>query len=109
MANIIAFFAAVYAGFLRIIGQNQEDFRKAVAKLLLFALLTNFSFALSKFAIDIANVISLQAYGAAVEFKFLGNTTTSQKGVFMTDYGVSTRFAKLLNKEACKRTLFLMV
>ena len=96
MANIIAFFAAVYAGFLRIIGQNQEDFRKAVAKLLLFALLTNFSFALSKFAIDIANVISLQAYGAAVEFKFLGNTTTSQKGVFMTDYGVSTRFAKLM-------------
>ncbi len=92
LANIAAFFAAVYAGFLRIIGQNQEDFRKAVAKLLIFALLTNFSFAISKFAIDIANVVSLQIYGAASSYKFSDNATKVDTGSIIKDYGVSTAF-----------------
>ena len=33
LANIAAFFAAVYADSYELLGQNQEDFRKAVAKL----------------------------------------------------------------------------
>lgn len=94
LANIMAFFAAVYAGFLRIIGQNQEDFRKAVAKLVLFALLTNFSFALSKAAIDLTNVVSLQFYGAAAGYKFADNIGTSDKGYVVSDYGISTAFAQ---------------
>lgn len=100
LANIAAFFAAVYAGFLRIIGQNQEDFRKAVAKLLIFALLTNFSFAISKFAIDIANVVSLQIYGATTGYKFSGNTSSSGVGTIIKDYGVSTAYMKMMNLSA---------
>ncbi len=100
LANIAAFFAAVYAGFLRIIGQNQEDFRKAVAKLLLFALLTNFSFALSKFAIDVSNVISLQIYGAASGYKFSGNVSTSSQGMLSSDYGISTAYMKQMGISA---------
>lgn len=92
LANIAAFFGAVYAGFLRIIGQNQEDFRKAIAKLILFALLTNFSFAISKFAIDMANVVSLQIYGAAANYKFAGNITGGSEGKIISDYGISTAY-----------------
>jgi hypothetical protein len=93
MANIAAFFGAVYAGFLRIIGQNQEDFRKAIAKLILFALLTNFSFAISKFAIDMANVVSLQIYGAAARYQFAGNSLgASSNGTIISDYGISSAY-----------------
>lgn len=93
LANIAAFFGAVYAGFLRIIGQNQEDFRKAIAKLILFALLTNFSFAISKFAIDVANIVSLQIYGAAAKYQFAGNSLgASANGTIIADYGISSAY-----------------
>ncbi len=92
LANIAAFFGAVYAGFLRIIGQNQEDFRKAIAKLILFALLTNFSFAISKFAIDMANVVSLQIYGAASGYTFKSNVLAGSTGKIITDYGISSAY-----------------
>lgn len=62
LCNIAVFFGAVYIGFRRIIGVDGDEFKKVVAKLVVFAVLTNFSFPIAKFFIDISNVVSLQAY-----------------------------------------------
>lgn len=68
LANIAAFFGAVYTGFRYITGSDSLDFKKAVTKLILYSILVNFSFPIAKFLIDISNVISLQIYGGITEY-----------------------------------------
>ncbi len=63
MANIAGFFGAIYAGLMYIIGRT-DNLKKIFVNLLMFAILTNFSFPIAKFAIDIANVVSLNVYGS---------------------------------------------
>lgn len=73
LANIAAFFGAVYTGFRYITGSDSLDFKKAVTKLILYSILVNFSFPIAKFLIDISNVISLQIYGGISEYKIGDN------------------------------------
>ena len=68
LANIAAFFGAVYTGFRYITGSDSLDFKKAVTKLILYSILVNFSFPIAKFLIDVSNVISLQIYGGITEY-----------------------------------------
>ncbi len=70
LCNVAAFFGAIYMGFRRMVGLDQDDFKKAIAKLAMFAILTNFSFPISKFVIDISNIVSLQAYGGIAKYDF---------------------------------------
>ncbi len=69
LANIAAFFGAVYTGFRYITGSDGLDFKKAVTKLILYSLMVNFSFPIAKFLIDISNIISLQIYGGITDYK----------------------------------------
>ncbi len=69
LANIAAFFGAVYTGFRYITGSDGLDFKKAVTKLILYCLMVNFSFPIAKFLIDISNIISLQIYGGITDYK----------------------------------------
>lgn len=78
LANIAAFFGAIYTGFRYITGSDSLDFKKAVTKLILYAILVNFSFPIAKFLIDISNVISLQIYGGITNYT-TGNNSLSDE------------------------------
>ena len=78
LANIAAFFGAVYTGFRYITGSDSLDFKKAVTKLILYSILVNFSFPIAKFLIDISNVVSLQVYGGITEYT-IGANKLSEK------------------------------
>lgn len=100
LANIAAFFGAVYTGFRYITGSDSLDFKKAVTKLILYSILVNFSFPIAKFLIDISNVISLQVYGGITEYKAgagnLSNMILSRMGavsMLVSDVGsTATKF-----------------
>jgi hypothetical protein len=77
LANIAAFFGAVYTGFRYITGSDSLDFKKSVTKLILYSILVNFSFPIAKFLIDVSNIISLQIYGGMSEYK-IGNNILSE-------------------------------
>ena len=77
IANITAFFGAVFTGFRYIIGSESLDFKKSVTKLILYSILVNFSFPISKFLIDISNVISLQIYGGISSYRVGENIISS--------------------------------
>ncbi len=84
-ANIIAFFGAIYTGFRYITGSDQSDFKKSVLKLFIYCIMVNFSFAISKFLIDISNVISLQVHGGILGFNLAEG------------YNISTRILEKMN------------
>ncbi len=100
LANIAAFFGAVYTGFRYITGSDSLDFKKAVTKLILYSILVNFSFPIAKFLIDISNVISLQIYGGITNYTAgannLSNAILSKMGaisLLVSDVGsVATKF-----------------
>lgn len=80
IANIAGFFGAIYAGLMYIIGRT-DNLKKIFVNLLMFAILTNFSFPIAKFAIDIANVVSLNVYGSM---------TSTVDGQYHMDKGLGT-------------------
>ena len=63
VTNILMFFSAMYIGVRYILGSEELDFKKSLIKIIIFAVFVNFSFAFSKFAIDISNFISLSIRG----------------------------------------------
>ncbi len=78
--NIAGFFGAIYAGLMYIVGRV-DHLKKVFVNLLMFAILTNFSFPIAKFAIDIANVVSLNVYGSM---------TSDSSGEFQIEKGLGT-------------------
>jgi hypothetical protein len=80
IANIAGFFGAVYMGLMYIIGRA-DNLKKMFVNLMMFAILTNFSFPIAKFAIDIANVVSLNVYGSM---------TSNSSGQYQMDKGLGT-------------------
>ena len=69
VTNILVFFSAIFVGLRRILGDNSEDtaFIKNILKVFLFALLVNFSYTISRYLIDISNIISLFIYSILKE------------------------------------------
>jgi len=83
IANIAGFFGAIYAGLMYIIGSN-NNIKKIFVNLMMFAILTNFSFPIAKFFIDISNVVSLNVYGSLTNYdntKNVGDLLMQQTGL----------------------------
>ena len=63
ITNILVLFSAIFIGLRRILGDD-IDFTKNILKVFIFALLVNFSYPISRFFIDISNVIALFIYNS---------------------------------------------
>jgi hypothetical protein len=61
MVSVFVFFAGLWVFFMSVIGRS-EDAQKYFAFLILFGLFVNFSYPLTRVAIDISNITSLKIY-----------------------------------------------
>lgn len=71
IANIMILFGFLYAGIAMILDLHSFDARKAIPRLIIFAVLLNFSLFAAEAIVDLANVVSAQLYLQA------GSTTLS--------------------------------
>jgi hypothetical protein len=100
--NIVGFFAAIFAGVMRIFGADKEEFKKVIFRVILFALLTNFSYPITRSLIDFSNIISLNIYGGIVDYE-LAETFGDDAGVslkLMKEFGISSLITEKSNLEA---------
>ena len=67
--------------------------RKYVVKLMIFAVLLNFSFPISKAILDFSNIFALNMYGSMTNYRYKDN---AQKGVLWDDYGISYELMKII-------------
>jgi hypothetical protein len=61
--SLFIFFAALYMGFMAVIGKSQ-DFKRYVAFFIIYGLFVNFSYPLVRVFVDVSNIVSLQIYEA---------------------------------------------
>jgi hypothetical protein len=97
ISNITIFFGSMYVGVRYIIGSTNLDFRKAVTRIIMYALLVNFTWAISKFLIDISNVVSLYVNTA---FSKLGLPGSSISDAFMQRLGYANFITSYSNPSA---------
>lgn len=71
LTNIMVVFSALYVGVRYIMGYEGEnfDFKKSLIRLILTALLINFSFPIAKFLVDISNYLTLSIKGGITGYK----------------------------------------
>jgi len=62
LGNIVLIFGFIYIGFQTILGLDNFGVKKTLPKLLLFAILLNFSLFISQFVIDVSNLFSTAIY-----------------------------------------------
>ena len=101
VTNILTVFSALYIGVRYIMGSEELDFRKSLIRILLAALLINFSFPLSKFAIDISNYVSVSVRSGIPGYVTSKDGSKTKvngiSGVIMHYTGVSTAIGNLAN------------
>lgn len=63
--SLVIVFVGLYLGFLYILGK-EEKFEKYIPWVVMFALFVNFSYPLTRAAIDVSNIVSLKVYTSAI-------------------------------------------
>ncbi|MEN9880912.1 MAG: hypothetical protein RLZZ308_95 [Candidatus Parcubacteria bacterium] len=90
--SLFVVFIGLWLGFMYILGKA-DTFEKYIPWVIIFALFINFSYPLSRTAIDISNIISLNVYAATVGPEVLTNPesfTGSAGGILLQKLGLST-------------------
>lgn len=92
IVNIFVVFGLFFAAGKYIIGQG-EEIRKTLARLIIFALLTNFSLPITKSVIDLTNVVGLNILGALItDYKFSRKASEILSGTYS---GLSLKIVNL--------------
>jgi hypothetical protein len=78
--SMFVVFSGLYLGFMYIINK-QDTFKKYLPWVVVFALFVNFSYPLTRAAIDVSNIISLNIYASAVNDTKTGKYTVAIKVV----------------------------
>jgi hypothetical protein len=65
IVSLLIVFVGLYLGFMYILGKD-EKFAKYIPWVIMFALFVNFSYPLTRVAIDLSNIVSLNLYSNAV-------------------------------------------
>ncbi len=86
VTNILMFFSAMYVGVRYMLGSEELDFKKSLIKIIIFAVFVNFSFAFSKFAIDISNFLSLSIRGGITGY----SPSAKLSDILMSYTGISS-------------------
>lgn len=100
LGNIVGLFLFFLSAIPMIFGFSEGiGARKYITKLIMFAILMNFSYPITKSVIDFTNVFALNVYGMAtsqdgVNYNYQGNP--ANKGWLINDYGFSYQFMQLL-------------
>ena len=66
IVSLIIVFMGLYLGLLYILGDEKGRFEKYIPWVIIFGLFVNFSYPLTRTAIDISNIVSLNIYAASV-------------------------------------------
>lgn len=92
IVNLFVSFGLFFAAGKYIIGQG-EEIRKTVARLIIFALLTNFSLPITKAVVDFTNVVGLNTFSAYVT----GYNTSRPNSATVSgqSYGLATKIAQM--------------
>lgn len=78
IVSLVIVFVGLYLGFLYILGDEKGRFEKYIPWVIMFGLFVNFSYPLTRTAIDISNIVSLNIYANTVGNDALTATFTSQ-------------------------------
>ena len=92
ICNMLGLFFFLISCFYMVMGKGLET-RKYVVKLMIFAVLLNFSFPISKAILDFSNIFALNMYGSMTNYRYKDN---AQKGVLWDDYGISYELMKII-------------
>ncbi len=99
VGNILLLFGFLYAGVMMLLDLHSFDARKAIPRLIIFAVLLNFSLFAGEAVVDISNVLSTKLYqqaGQSVIQKCSGTSCTNQVGiaeVLIQDTGLGSAFS----------------
>ncbi len=74
--SLIIVFVGLYLGFLYIIGDEKERFKRYMPWVIVFALFVNFSYPLARTVIDVSNIVTLKVYTSAIGDGTLTNNTS---------------------------------
>ncbi len=97
LCNIVGIFFFFISVIYIIIGKGLET-RKYLVKLILFAILLNFSFPISKAVLDFSNVFALNIYGAVSGYKYKDNPAAT--GYLANDYGISYELMQIIGLQS---------
>ncbi len=78
MISLIIVFVGLYLGFMYILGK-EDKFERYIPWVVVFALFVNFSYPLTRTAIDVSNIVSLKIYASAIGNGGLTNNTSSSQ------------------------------
>lgn len=78
IVSLIVVFAGLWLGFMYIIG-DEKKFEKYIPWLVMFALFVNFSYPLTRMAVDVSNIVSLNIYTGIVGDEALSSDVMSSK------------------------------
>ena len=92
LCAFIAVFLFLVSCFYMVIGKGVEV-RKYIVKILIFAVMINFSFPISKAILDFSNIFALNIYGSVTDYKYKEN---AKNGVLWDDYGLSYQIAQVI-------------
>lgn len=96
--NLTFVFGLIYIAFMTVIRANTHDLKHAVPKILIFAILINFSLFFTKIIIDVSNITSLEIYRVmAVQEPTSGGSQPNPDEIgiakyFVTNMGLQSYF-----------------
>lgn len=103
--SLFVVFSGLYLGFMYIIGKG-DAFAKYVPWILMFGLFVNFSYPLVRTLIDISNIISLNAYSAAMGADVLANGGANSPGAMIASrLGLAGLLAGATSVEGATNTI----
>ncbi len=76
--SLVLLFIGIYVGILYITGDNRGNFERYLPWFVIFALFVNFSYPLTRTAIDISNIVTLKMYAATMGEQALSASITSK-------------------------------
>ncbi len=97
--NMFFIFILLYTAIMTILGMGSGDVKKIVVKVIIMAVLINFSFFFTKVAIDASNIVSIAFYKQIVSSTCNGDPSANQPefvnigGAFMCHLGLTKMFS----------------
>ena len=91
--NITFIFGIVYIGFKMILGINDSQTKTWLVKLIMAALLVNFSLYITKFVIDISNIVATEIAVASFQYDDGFDKQIGVSNAFMNQMGLTGLFA----------------
>jgi hypothetical protein len=92
VVDMFVVFSAVFLGFMYIINQQETFVKRFLPWFVLFGLFANFSYPITRGAIDISNIISLNIYASAIGTTdtFTGKNTNTAGAILMREIGLQS-------------------